>query len=165
MISKSRLRSGGAAPGREKHGRSDFCGVIFENEKAVRGKIAARLSFAPFGGMTRIRFKGFALSARLSQPAPLRWWTRSIGRGQGESRDATARSRLAVPFETRGGRELSRTLISPDCRRARDRYVARGEIQFAPRSVRGTGASWRTRAGRREATTGSVLRRAMGREL
>ncbi len=32
------------------------------------------LVFAPFAGITRIRFKGFArLSACLSLPAPLRW--------------------------------------------------------------------------------------------
>ena len=38
-----------------------LCGVILRMKKAMRGKGGMALDFAPFVGITRIRFKGFAL--------------------------------------------------------------------------------------------------------
>jgi hypothetical protein len=44
-----------------------------ENEKAMRGKGGMALDFAPFAGITRIRFKGFALSRVSASRLPCVW--------------------------------------------------------------------------------------------
>jgi len=56
--------------------RDIFCDGLrrdFENEKAMRGKGSMALDFAPFAGITRIRFKGFALARVSASRLPCVW--------------------------------------------------------------------------------------------